>query len=179
MTEQKKLLGEERRSHLLQLLKEADAPLTGSELAAKTNVSRQVIVGDITLLKAKKEPIIATSQGYIYMNQSGAAPSYERTIACRHTPEEAETELNLLVDHGVTVKDVRIEHPVYGDLTASIMVSNRQEVKQFMEKVIHTKAAFLSVLTDGIHLHTLTSKSETALDQAVEALEKAGFLIEA
>ncbi|HJV16851.1 MAG TPA: transcription repressor NadR [Bacillales bacterium] len=179
MTEQKKLLGEERRSHLLQLLKEADAPITGSELAAKTNVSRQVIVGDITLLKAKKEPIIATSQGYIYMNQSGASTSYERTIACRHTSEEAETELNLLVDHGVTVKDVRIEHPVYGDLTASIMVSNRQEVKQFMEKVIHTKAAFLSVLTDGIHLHTLTAKSETALDQAVEALEKAGFLIEA
>ncbi len=63
--EQKKKLGEERRNFLLQLLKESSAPITGSDLAAKTNVSRQVIVGDITLLKAKNEPIIATSQGYI------------------------------------------------------------------------------------------------------------------
>jgi uncharacterized protein len=179
MTDQKKLLGEERRSLLLHMLKEALNPITGSELAAKTNVSRQVIVGDITLLKAKNEPIIATSQGYIYMSHTGSTPSYERTIACRHTPEETETELNLLVDHGVTVKDVRIEHPVYGDLTASIMVSNRQEVKQFMEKVTSTKAAFLSELTAGIHLHTISSSSENALDKAEEELEKAGFLIEA
>jgi uncharacterized protein len=179
MTDQKKLVGEERRSLLLQLLKEAHTPITGSDLAAKTNVSRQVIVGDITLLKAKNEPIIATSQGYIYMNHAGTTPSYERTIACRHTPEEAETELNLLVDHGVTVKDVRIEHPVYGDLTASIMVSNRQEVKQFMEKVKSTKAAFLSELTAGIHLHTISSSSENSLNKAEEELKKAGFLIEA
>jgi uncharacterized protein len=179
MTDQKKLLGEERRSWLLQMLKETSSPITGSELAAKTNVSRQVIVGDITLLKAKNEPIMATSQGYIYLNHTNATPSYERTIACRHTPEDAEKELNLLVDHGVTVKDVRIEHPVYGDLIASIMVSNRQEVKQFMEKVKSTKASFLSELTSGIHLHTISSSSEKLLDKAEEELKIAGFLIEA
>jgi uncharacterized protein len=179
MTDQKKLLGEERRSWILQFLKETDHPITGSELATKTNVSRQVIVGDITLLKAKNEPIIATSQGYIYMNQASSAPTFERTIACRHTPEEAETELNLLVDHGVTVKNVRIEHPVYGDLIASIMVSNRQEVKQFMEKVMSTKAAFLSELTAGIHLHTIAASNEESLDKAEEELKRTGFLIEA
>lgn len=179
MTDLKKLAGEERRSLLLQMLKGALTPITGSELAAKTKVSRQVIVGDITLLKAKSEPIIATSQGYIYMNHAGSIPSYERTIACRHTHVETETELNLLVDHGVTVKDVRIEHPVYGDLTASIMVSTRQEVKQFMEKIATTKAAFLSELTAGIHLHTISSSNENALDKAEKELKKAGFLIEA
>lgn len=176
--DQKKLLGEERRTLLLELLKNSHYPITGSELASRTNVSRQVIVGDITLLKAKNEPIIATSQGYIYLKQGNPAPIFERTIACCHSPEKTETELFLLVDQGVTVKDVKIEHPVYGDLTASIMVSSRQEVKQFIEKVKSTKASLLSALTEGVHLHTISANSEAILDNAEQALLDAGFLIQ-
>lgn len=178
MTEQKKILGEKRRSIILQLLKDSPVPLTGSELASRTNVSRQVIVGDMTLLKAKNEPILATSQGYMYLTQSPNSYSFERTIACRHSPQDTEKELNLLVDHGVLVKDVKIEHPVYGDLTASIMVSNRQEVKQFMENIRISRASLLSELTDGIHLHTLSASSIQVLDQAEAALKAEGFLIE-
>lgn len=178
MTGQKKILGEERRSILLQLLKDSPVPLTGSELASRTNVSRQVIVGDITLLKAKNEPILATSQGYMYLKQSPNSLSFERTIACRHSPQDTEKELNLLVDHGVLVKDVKIEHPVYGDLNASIMVSNRQEVKQFMENIQNSRASLLSELTDGIHLHTISASSTQVLDKAEAALKAEGFLIE-
>ncbi|WP_040207812.1 transcription repressor NadR [Neobacillus jeddahensis] len=178
MADEKKILGEERRSLILQQLKDSTEPLTGSELAAKTHVSRQVIVGDITLLKAKNEPIIATSQGYIYLKQSSSTPSFERTIACKHSPKETAKELNLLVDHGVLVKDVRIEHSVYGDLTASVMVSNRQEVKQFMENMKRTNASLLSELTGGIHLHTISASSTHVLDKAEAALKAEGFLIE-
>jgi hypothetical protein len=178
MVEQKKILGEERRSLILQQLKGSPVPLTGSELANRTNVSRQVIVGDITLLKAKNEPIIATSQGYIYLKQNSGTYSFERTIACRHLPDDTERELNLLVDHGVLVKDVKIEHRVYGDLTASIMVSNRQEVKQFMENMQKTGASLLSELTEGIHLHTISASSTQVLDQAEAALKAEGFMIE-
>src|SRR3954447_5229825 len=117
MVEKRKVFGEERRALLIGLLKESDRPLTGSELASITNVSRQAIVGDITLLKAKNEPIIATSQGYLYLKQNASTYAFERTIACRHSPDDTEKELNLLVDHGVLVKDVKIEHKVYGDLT--------------------------------------------------------------
>lgn len=176
--EQKKILGDERRQFLLQLLKDSSVPITGSDLAAKTNVSRQVIVGDITLLKAKKEPIIATSQGYMYLRNGAGGPDFERVIASTHKPEDTEEELNLLVDHGVTVKDVKIEHAVYGDLTASIMVSNRQEVKQFLEKLKSTKASLLSELTGGIHLHTISAPSESALDNAERGMRQAGFLME-
>ena len=178
MVEQKKVLGEERRSFILQLLKDSPVPLTGSELANRTNVSRQVIVGDITLLKAKNEPIIATSQGYIYLRQNTSTYSFERTIACQHLPEDTEKELNMLVDHGVLVKDVKIEHKVYGDLTASIMVSNRQEVKQFMANMQTTGASLLSELTEGIHLHTIAATSIEVLDNAEAALKAEGFLIE-
>jgi transcriptional regulator of NAD metabolism len=175
---QKKILGEERRTLLLTLLKESDVPLTGSELAAKTNVSRQAIVGDITLLKAKNEPIIATSQGYLYIKTGMPTTQFERTIASCHTPDQTEEELNILVDHGVTVKDVKIEHPVYGDLTASILVSNRKEVQQFMKKVKETNASYLSELTNGIHLHTISAPTEKALQEAEEALRRAHFLVE-
>lgn len=178
MKDQKKVLGEERREFLLQLLKVNGEPITGSELAARTNVSRQVIVGDITLLKAKGEPIIATSQGYMYLTQSSLSATVERIIASSHLPERTEEELNLLVDYGVTVKDVRIEHPVYGDLTASVMVSNRKEVKQFIEKIKATNASYLSELTEGIHLHTLSAATEQKLDEAIEALKKADFIVE-
>ncbi|MEH7343639.1 transcription repressor NadR [Bacillus sp. JJ1532] len=178
MKDQKKVLGEERRELLLELLKKNGEPITGNELATRTNVSRQVIVGDITLLKARGEPILATSQGYIYLTQASISTSFERTVASSHTPERTEEELNLLVDHGVTVKDVRIEHPVYGDLIASVMVSNRKEVKQFIEKIKATKAAYLSELTEGIHLHTLQAASEQKLDEAVNALKQANFIVE-
>lgn len=178
MKEKNKLLGEERRELLLKLLRDSSEPITGSELAAKANVSRQVIVGDITLLKAKNEPIIATSQGYVYFDQPVMQNTIERIIACFHPPNKTEEELYLLVDHGVTVKDVRIEHPVYGDLTASIMVSNRKEAEQFIHKIHQTKAAYLSELTDGFHLHTISAKSEKQLNEAEASLKKAGFLIE-
>nr|WP_156509881.1 transcription repressor NadR [Rossellomorea aquimaris] len=174
----KKILGEERRQLILDKLITEKAPITGGDLARLTNVSRQVIVSDITLLKAKGEPIIATSQGYLYMPNTHQDTLIERVIACQHAPEKSEEELLLLVDYGVTVKDVKIEHGVYGDLTASIMVSNRKEVEQFMKKIKDTKASFLSELTDGIHLHTIMAQDEKTLMTAEQALKKAGFLIE-
>jgi transcriptional regulator of NAD metabolism len=171
-----KMLGEERRNFILSLLKDNNRPYTGSELSRLTSVSRQIIVGDITLLKAKKEPIIATSQGYLYLQQS-RPELHEKIIACNHPPEKTEEELNIIVDYGVTVKDVKIEHPVYGDLTASILVSNRKEVQQFMKKIKSTNAVYLSQLTSGIHLHTLSAPSKSALIDAEAALRNAGFLI--
>ncbi|WP_100331707.1 transcription repressor NadR [Bacillus xiapuensis] len=173
----KKILGEERRSLILAWLKDSEEPLTGSELASRTNVSRQVIVNDITLLKARNEPIMATSQGYVYLPPRGPEKLLERSVACCHAPEQTADELNLLVDLGLLVKDVTIEHAVYGDLTASIMVSNRREVAQFIQKVAKTNAAYLSQLTNGVHLHTIAAKDERMLDEAEEALEKAGFLL--
>lgn len=174
----KKILGDERRKLILEWLKDTGKPVKGGELAERTNVSRQVIVQDISLLKARKEPIIATSQGYMYFAQDSGFHSVERVIACKHDPEDTEAELMLLVDYGVTVKDVIIEHPVYGDLTASIMVSNRKEVEQFLKKMKKTNASLLSELTDGTHLHTIMASSEADLDDACRALQEAGYLLE-
>lgn len=176
MSQMKKVTGDDRRNFLLETLKNSKEPITGGDLATLTSVSRQVIVGDITLLKARNEPIIATSQGYLYMHMPSPA-LLERIVACMHPPDRTEEELILIVDQGATVKDVRIEHPVYGDLTASIMVSNRREVKKFMEKIIVTNAGYLSELTEGVHLHTIVASSESILNDVEKELKKAGFLI--
>lgn len=178
MEEPKKLLGEERRAWILHCLKNSSLPITGSELAVQAKVSRQVIVGDITILKAKNEPIMATSQGYIYFKHAPVPAIFERTIACKHSPSDTERELNLFVDYGVIVKNVRVEHPIYGDLEASLMVSNRLEVHQFIEKIKASKASYLSELTDGFHLHTIASDAEENLKKAVAAMKAAGFLVE-
>ncbi len=167
LTDGLKLTGAERRQQLLAWLKESEAPLTGSELAKRASVSRQVIVQDISLLKAKNEPIIATSQGYVYLRSAlGKKQPVQRIIACDHEPEKTEEELNLIVDFGVTVKDVTIEHPVYGDLTASIRVSTRKEVSDFVKKISSTNAAYLSQLTTApicTHWRQMTKRRSNKL----------------
>lgn len=172
-----KKLGEERRKLILQWLKESKEPMTGQAIAEKTNVSRQVIVQDISLLKAKNEPIIATSQGYIYLNSPTSINTYKKIIACRHSPEQTMEELLIIVDNGVVVKDVIVEHPIYGELTASLLLKNRKEVYDFIEKMRETKAAYLSDLTDGVHLHTIESETKEQIDNVVKALENSGFLL--
>lgn len=179
MNVNEKILGDERRRLIVDTLQASEKPITGRVLGEMTNVSRQVIVGDITLLKAKNVPIVATSQGYIYMPIQAIPEKIEKTIVCRHTPEQTIDELNILVDNGVTVKNVKIEHPVYGDLSASIMVSNRNEVKEFIKRIQEADATYLSMLTEGgIHLHTIMAEEEDQIKNAEKALKKAGILVD-
>ena len=163
----KKMLGEDRRNKLLILLQTSDHPITGSDLAKMTNVSRQVIVNDMNLLKARNEPIVATSQGYVYIPRDNQNHVYEKKIVCLHSAEQAEDEMLTIVDCGVTLKSVIIEHPVYGEITASMMLSNRYDVQNFVERVKETKASYLSLLTNGTHLHVITAPSEENIEHAI------------
>lgn len=172
-----KIRGDKRRTLILNWLKESENPITGGALAKKTNVSRQVIVQDISLLKARNEPIVATAKGYMYIRQSPKQLPYKWVVAVKHKPEETEKELMLLVDHGVTVIDVTIEHPVYGDLTGSLMLTNRRDVEQFLRKINATNASLLSELTEGVHTHTIAANDEKQLQAACSALEKEGILL--
>nr|WP_246625001.1 transcription repressor NadR [Fictibacillus nanhaiensis] len=171
-----KLKGDDRRSQLIHWLKEASEPLSGSLLAMKTNVSRQVIVQDMSLLKASGEPIMATAQGYIYMKPE-KSHSFSCVIASNHSPEATIEELNTIVDHGVTVEDVTVEHPVYGDITASLKLSNRKDVEEFMNRLRDTNASLLSELTEGVHMHTLSADSKEKMDNACLALREKGLLL--
>lgn len=164
----------ERRQAILETLRISSGPLSASALAGQLSVSRQIIVGDVALLRAAGEDIIATARGYV-LSRSGAQ---RRTVVCRHTPEDMERELKLMVDYGCTVEDVVVEHSVYGQLTGRLELSSRYDVDEFIRRVAQCGAHPLSDLTDGIHLHTLRCPSEEAFRSLLDALRQEGFLVE-
>lgn len=162
----------ERRNRILDSLRTAEAPISAAAFAAKLNVSRQIIVGDVALLRASGESISATPRGYIM----GGSSSNVYTLACVHGLEDAENELNIMVDNGCTVLDVTVEHPVYGELTGSLMLGNRYEVAQFMAKLRNGETQPLSSLTGGVHLHSLRCPDRAAFERTKAALLAAGLL---
>ena len=163
-----------RRQAILDRLRTADRPVSASALAAGLNVSRQIIVGDIALLRAGGAEISATPRGYVLPR---ATDGITRTIACRHTPAQTGQELDILVDNGCTVLDVIVEHPVYGQLTGQLQISSRYDVEQFLARIRGSDAAPLSMLTGGLHLHTLRCPNEDAYTRACAALKAAGLLL--
>lgn len=163
-----------RRQAILDRLRTADRPVSASALAAGLNVSRQIIVGDIALLRAGGAEISATPRGYVLPL---ATDGITRTIACRHTLAQTGQELDILVDNGCTVLDVIVEHPVYGQLTGQLQISSRYDVEQFLARIRDSDAAPLSMLTGGLHLHTLCCPNEDAYTRACAALKAAGLLL--
>ncbi|MCC8078420.1 MAG: transcription repressor NadR [Oscillospiraceae bacterium] len=167
------MTAEERRADILLRLQSAAAPLSATALSEQYGVSRQVIVGDIALLRAAGAKIHATPRGYTlpHSEQGGLL----RTIACVHDEAQTEQELCILVDNGCTVRDVIVEHPVYGQLTGVLELRSRYDVSRFLE--LSAKAAPLCSLTDGVHLHTLICPDEAALLRVRQQLDAAGILL--
>ena len=164
-----------RRQAILVRLRTADRPVSASARAAGLNVSRQIIVGDIALLRAGGAEISATPRGYVLPR---ATDGITRTIACRLTLAQTGQELDILVDNGCTVLDVIVEHPVYGQLTGQLQISSRYDVEQFLARIRDSDAAPLSMLTGGLHLHTLCCPNEDAYTRACAALKAAGLLLD-
>ena len=167
------MTAEERRAAILKQLNEASQPVSATVLAKSFGVSRQIIVGDVALLRAAGKDIAATPRGYT-LTQEGTG--LLRQIACCHTNLELETELNIIVDHGCTVLDVIVEHPVYGQLTGTLHLRSRYDVQQFLSQA--AGASPLSQLTKGIHLHTLSCPDEESYRRVCQALAAENLLLE-
>ena len=166
---------EDRRRTILKILQESVQPVSASVLAGQLSVSRQIIVGDIALLRAGGEEILATPRGYCIQR---SAHGLLRRVAVRHSSEAMEAELNAIVDQGCTVADVIVEHPLYGQLTGSLQLSSRYDVAQFIARSQSADAMPLSQLTDGIHLHTLLCPNESAFQRVTARLREQGILLE-
>ena len=162
---------EERRQAIREILQQSDSPLSATALANRFSVSRQVIVGDIALLRAAGADISATPRGYVILSSPAGLV---RQIVCQHDIAGMEAELNIMVDHGCTVLDVIVEHPIYGQLTGPLQLSNRYDVTQFISRCTQP----LSALTEGIHLHTLSCPNEAAFQRVQAALREIGILLE-
>ena len=82
-----------------------------------------------------------------------------------------------MVDNGCTVLDVIVEHPIYGQFTGPLQISNRYEVEQFIDHCSKSDAQSLSRLTEGTHLHTLSCPDEEAFARVRAALEQLHILM--
>lgn len=168
-----------RRRDLSALLAQAAEPISASVLAEKFGVSRQIIVSDIALLRASGAPVLATPRGYLMETAiSGAQTAREYTIACRHeSAEQLRQELYIIVDQGATVRDVIVEHPVYGQIAGQLQVCSRFEADRFVKTLAESEASPLSLLTGGIHLHTLRCPDAACFERVKAALKEAGILV--
>lgn len=165
-----------RRKRIVELLKQ-ESPLTGSYLAAILGVTRQVIVSDVTVLRAGGETILATPRGYTAVTEP-LKRGVTKLVAIKHAPEETRDELLTAVEMGIEVIDVIVEHPVYGQLTGQLSLSTEKDVLAFLETMEGTKAGLLSSLTDGVHLHTVRGRNASHIAKLKAALAKKGYLLE-
>lgn len=163
----------DRKEKIIEEIKKSDKPVSASTLAKKLGVSRQIIVGDVALIRASGTNIIATPRGYI-LDSKQQNQTY--TIAVNHSQEQMADELYTIVDLGGCAIDVIVDHPVYGQLTGKLHLSSRYDVDQFIKKVNNNQAKPLSQLTDGLHLHTIQCLNEDTYQRIVSALDEKGYL---
>ncbi len=171
------LTGEERRKQLIAVLEESTKAVSGTDLAKQFEVSRQVIVQDIALLRATNKNILSTNKGYILFRDDGKAKKAQRIIRVCHRDEEIMKEFQCIVDYGAKVLDVVVEHDIYGQISVDLLIQSRQDAAGFVEQLKNCQSKSLNILTDGIHYHTIEADSEAILDAVEKALFEAGILI--
>ncbi|WP_161878832.1 transcription repressor NadR [Alkalibacterium sp. MB6] len=165
---------EERREAIKILLSKSSQPVVARTLANTFHVSRQVIVGDIALLRASGEDILSTPKGYLLGEATSEGVMVQ--LVFNHTPEETKEELFTIVDNGGEVIDVLVEHPIYGMIKGNLNISNRMEAEEFVKQVSAHDIPLLSNLTEGIHSHTIRAKTPELLKRIEDELRRKNFL---
>ncbi len=180
------MTGEERRKAIIDIIKKSAKPVSGTALAKQFQVSRQIIVQDIALLRAADYNIYSTARGYLLMLELQEdkhkethknADAITRVFHVCHTDEQMEDELNTIVDMGGRVLDVYVEHAVYGAIRTDLPIACRRHVQEFMDSIHNGKSTPLKNLTAGDHYHTVEADDEETLDYIEKALKEKGYLI--
>lgn len=169
--------GDLRRDKIIELLTTNIQPVSGSEIAKYFQVSRQVIVQDIALLRATNKNILSTNKGYLLYNPKFGSTHVKRTLQVSHTDEQIQDELYTIIDYGGKVLDVVVEHDIYGQITADLILKNRLDVAEFLSKIQCSSANPLKILTNGNHFHTIEADTEEQLDIIAQKLLEKGYLV--
>ena len=88
--------GEERRNQIVDILKHSSSPVPGTQLAQILDVSRQVIVQDIALIRAKNIDVFSTNRGYVLNDKQ----EYSRILKVKLEDDEVVLLLSVLMDLG-------------------------------------------------------------------------------
>lgn len=170
------LSGVQRREAIVEALVTAQKPISATAFATLYEVSRQVVVGDVALLRASGHEIKATTRGYILPRLEDV---YVGKLPCKHTESQVRQELEVIVAHKSEMVDVTVDHILYGELTGQLNIKTKRDIDDFLLQQETLGIKLLSTLTYGIHIHTVKAPDEIAF-KAIEAdLKKLGILIEA
>lgn len=169
------MTGAMRREEIINTIKSSQIPVSGKALAAKFDVSRQVIVQDIALIRASGYEILSTNKGYV-LNEPHTV---SRVFKVNHTDEEVEDELCAIVDLGGEIVNVMVNHRVYGRMEAPLHITSRRKVREFMEDIRSGKSSPLKNITSNYHYHVIEADSEETLDMIEEMLREKKYLVEA
>ncbi|MFB0918566.1 MAG: HTH domain-containing protein, partial [Clostridiaceae bacterium] len=105
--EGEKMDAEGRRKEILKLLTGSDLPIKGQEIAERFDVTRQVVVKDLAILKAKNPGIVSTYGGYLMLKEKD---SYKRIFRVKHDSDGIYEELRIILKYGGIVEDIIIDH---------------------------------------------------------------------
>lgn len=171
------MTGEQRRAQLLQMLKTQSEPITGTAIAKKFNVSRQIIVQDIALIRAENHGILSTNKGYIYRTDEYNSTQPKRVFFVKHSTQQVLDEFMTVLELGGKILDVAVEHELYGQIRVDLLIETAQDAQDFVQKLSTCRDNPLKVLTDDCHYHTVSAPSEKLLDLIEKELKDKGYLI--
>lgn len=164
--------GNKRRENLLRILQESKEPVSGTKLSKELNVSRQVVVQDIALLRAKNHDIVSTHKGYVLTDEN----IIKRVFKVKHSEEKMLDELYLIVDCGGKIEDVFVYHKLYGVIRVEMNVKSRKDAKKYVEGIKGGVSVPLEQITSEYHYHTVTADTVETLDEIQEELQSKGYL---
>ena len=165
----------ERREYIKELLIKNNITYKGQLLAVQLGVTRQVIVKDIAIIRAEGVNIIATPEGYLIPSE--ASNYVRRVIAVSHSGDGIYNELECIVKFGGIVEDVTVEHSLYGEIRAMLMIKSLMDIEEFTKRFSESSAQPLSSLTKGIHLHTIRADSEEIMECIIKELKDKDYLV--
>ncbi|MCI8744054.1 MAG: transcription repressor NadR [Lachnospiraceae bacterium] len=174
---EKPLDGERRREEIIRLLAGSRSPVSGTELARRLKVSRQVIVQDVALLRAVNKNILSTNKGYLLFDPGRESGECRKTLCVRHTTEQVLEEFYGIVDLGGKILDVVVEHELYGQIAVDLIIASRQDAEEFYQKMRENRAKPLKELTEDVHYHTIVAKDAASMERIERVLEEKGFLL--
>lgn len=170
--------GNTRRKEIISCLTSRTEPLNGTELARKFGVSRQVIVQDIALLRAENLEILSTNKGYILYQPVNRRGGHTAVILVQHTAERTIDEMRTIVEYGGRMLDVFVDHDLYGQIRADLVINDMEDAEEFCRKMQDSASRPLKELTGDCHYHTIAAPSEKVLELIKKELKEKGILIE-
>lgn len=138
---------QERRKKIMEILRNSNGPVTGDQLAKDLNVSRQVIVLDMALLRSAGTAIVSTRRGY-QINGRSLTMDFECRYKAMDT-DSARDEMNIVVDNGGMIVSITLVPDFCGPIQAFLNLKNRRDVNQYLENFRKYNIPLIATLSQG------------------------------